>query len=220
MAQRPPPESIRGSWYYLPESANPRKLGEKPPQVLRFRLDGSFTRYIAREDAWSEKERGDYTFDGAFLIIRGRNTDTFRVRPDSFWRWRLEGKKQEQVLLRGLVASDDFVTLPPEDQKEIRILPIRVGIVAPSDTDDVIYDLVYKKDDEPQLVGSFFVEREGPKIWVGVSRYADGIEERTWERIIRESYLDIFRGKPSDVSVVTVRLLDSGESRVFNYAMA
>lgn len=219
MAERPPPESIRGSWYYIASSADPHELGDKPPQVLRFRLDGTFTRYIARQSDWTEKERGEYTFDGAFLIIRGRNTDTFRVRTEEFWRWNLEGKKEEQVLLRGLVKKEDFGELPPEDQKEIRILPIRVGVHAPSDTKDVLYELVYKGEGERRKVGTFFVEREGHKIWVGLIPYVTGIEGRTWERIIRESYLDIFRGKPTDVQVVTVRLLNTGESRVFNYSV-
>lgn len=219
MAERPPPESIRGSWYYLPGSLDPHNLGDKPPQVLRFRLDGTFTRYIARDDGWLEKEKGDYTFDGAFLIVRGRNTDTFRVRTEHFWRWSLEGKKEEQVLLRGLVTEEDFVKLGAEDQKEIRILPIRVSVRARTDTDDAVFDLLYKSDTVELLVASFFVERDGAKVWVGVSPFVEGIEAKTWERIIRESYLDIFRGKPREVQVVTVRMLESGESRVFNYSM-
>lgn len=219
MAERPPPESIRGSWYYLPESADPHNLGDKPPQVLRFRLDGTFTRYIARDDGWLEKEKGDYTFDGAFLIIRGRNTDTFRVQFDRYWRWKLEGKKEEQVLLRGLVTDEDFVELSAEDQKEIRILPIRVGVRSHTDVADGVYDLVYRGESAERVVGAFFVEHNGPKVWVGVSPFAKGIESKTWERIIRESYLDIFRSKPSSVQVVTVRLLENGESRVFNYSM-
>ena len=219
MAERPPPESIRGSWYYLPASLDPHNLGDKPPQVLRFRLDGGFTRYIARDDGWIEKEKGDYTFDGAFLIVRGRNTDTFRVRIERYWRWSLEGKKEEQVLLRGLVTDADFGALDAEDQKEIRILPIRVSVRARSDTDDAVFDLVYKGESGERLVGSFFVEREDAKVWVGVSPFVEGIESKTWERIIRESYLDIFRGKPRDVRVVTVRLLENGDSRVFNYSI-
>ncbi len=219
MAERPPPESIRGSWYYLPSSLDPHNMGEKPPQVLRFRLDGSFTRYIARDDGWIEKEKGDYTFDGAFLIVRGRNTDTFRVRTEAFWRWTLEGKKEEQVLLRGLVTADNFITLGADDQKEIRILPIRVGVQARADTDDAVFDLVYRGEQGEVLVASFFVEREEHKLWVGVSPFVQGIEGKTWERIVRESYLDIFRSKPRDLQVVTVRMLDSGESRVFNYSI-
>lgn len=219
MAQRPPPESIRGSWYYLPISQDPHHLGDKPPQLMRFRLDGTFARYIARDDVWLEKEKGEYTFDGAFLIVRGRNTDTFRVRTDQFWRWTLEGKKEEQVLLRGLVTDEDFTTLGAEDQKEIRILPIRVAVRARGDHDDGVYDLVYRHDGGEVHVGCFFIEREGAKLWVGVSPFVDGIEPKTWERIIRESYLDIFRSKPRDVQVVTVRLLEGGESRVFNYAV-
>lgn len=218
MAERPPPESIRGSWYYVPASADPRALGDKTPQVLRFRLDGTFVRYLVRDAELHEKEHGNYTFDGQFLIIRGRNTDTYRVRTGEYWRWFLEGKKEEQVLLRGLVTPKHFGELSPEDQKEIRILPIRVGVEGPEASRDGIFELVYRKDGSPRVVASFFIETEGSKIWVGLSRFVDGIEDKTWERIIRESYMDIFRGKPAEVRVVTVRMLDSGESRVFNYS--
>lgn len=217
MAERPPPESIRGSWYFLPDSANPLALGDKVPQIMRFRLDGTFSRYLARESEWQEKEKGDYTFDGQFLIIRGRNTDTYRVRCDAFWRWVLEGKKEEQVLLRALISRRDFVELDAEDLKEIRILPIRVGVEAPARADDAIYELVYRKNGVPRTVGSFFIEQDGARLWVGLSRFVKGVEDKTWERVIRDSYLDIFRSKPEDVRVVTVRMLDTDESRVFNY---
>ena len=219
MAGRPPPESIRGSWYYLPASTNPHDLGERPPQLLRFRLDGTFARYLARDDEWVEKERGDYTFDGAFLILRGRNTDTFRVGTQPFWRWTLEGKKEEQVLLRGLLLDDDFGDLNAEDSKEIRILPIRVSVRQNYRADDGVYDLVYRSERGDRRVGVFFVERDDVRAWVGVTPCVEGIEPKTWERIIRESFLDIFCSKPDDIHVVTVRLLDRGESRVFNYSM-
>ena len=123
------------------------------------------------------------------------------------------------MLLRSLVSDSDFVALSADDHKEIRILPIRVGVRVKVDADDAIFDLVYRSEQREVRVGAFFVEREGAKVWVGVSQFAKGIEPKTWERIIRESYLDIFRGKPTDVQVVTVRLLDSGESRVFNYSV-
>lgn len=219
MANRPPPESIRGSWYYIDQEADPHDLGDKPPQVLAFRLDGTFTRYIAKNDEWMQKETGEYTFDGNFLIIRGRNTDTFRVKPAHFWRWNLEGKKQQKALLRGLVTEDDFGELSDEDRKEIRILPIRVGIEAPSDVDGVIYNLVFRREEKQRVVGNFFVERDEQKLWIGVSPFATGIEQRTWERIVRESYLDIYAGKPDDVRVVTVRMLDTDQSKVFNYTV-
>ena len=217
MAERPPPESIRGSWYYLNGDVDPHELGDKPPQVLRFNLDGTFIRYIAKKDGWMEKERGDYTFDGAFLIIRGRNTDTFRVRPKAFWRWNLEGKKESKALVRGLLSDDDFSELSDEDRKEIRILPIRVGIQTPTDNPDAVHELVYRGENGEQLIGTFFVEREGQKLWVGLTPCVDGIEEKTWERIVHESYLDIFRGKPKDIKVVTVRFLHTDDSRVFAY---
>lgn len=220
MQERPLPEAIRGSWYFLPESADPHGPADKGRTVYRFRLDGTFARYILKGEDWTEKEEGDYTFDGAFLIIRGRNTDTYRVRPEGAWKWNLEGKKEDQKLMRGLMKDEDFFELSEKDAKEIRILPIRVTVEAPADHDNVIYDLMYKGEaGNPRRVGSFFVERDGTKRWVGLTRFAEGLQDTTWERIIRESYLDIYAGKPSDVGVVTVRMLDTGESKVFNYSL-
>lgn len=221
MQERPLPESIRGSWYFLAESADPHGPAAKGRSVYRFRLDGTFALYILKGDDWIEKEEGDYTFDGAFLIIRGRNTDTYRVRREGPWKWNLEGKKEDQKLMRGLMKDDDFFELSAKDAKEIRILPIRVNVTAPATHTDVVYDLMYKGEaGEVRRIGSFFVEQSGGgKRWIGLTRFADGLEDKTWERIIRESYLDIFQGKPSDVGVVTVRLLDTDESRVFNYSM-
>ncbi len=221
MQERPPPEAIRGSWYFLPESEDPHKPADKGRQVYRFRLDGTFARYILKSDEWIEKEEGDYTFDGAFLIIRGRNTDTYRVRLEGAWRWNLEGKKEDQKLMRGLMREQDFFDLTEKDAKEIRILPIRATVEAPAEHADVIYDLMHTGESTiPKRIGSFFVERDsGGKLWVGLTRFARGLEDKTWERIIRESFLDIYLGKPSDVKVVTVRLLDTDESRVFSYSM-
>jgi hypothetical protein len=221
MMERLPPEAIRGSWYFLPESADPHGPADKGRQLYRFRLDGTFSRYILKGSDWSEKEEGDYTFDGAFLIIRGRNTDTYRVRPEGAWKWNLEGKKEDQKLMRGLMKEDDFFDLSDKDAKEIRILPIRATVEAPAEHDDVVYDLMHTGEaGHPRRIGSFFVERSSDgKIWVGLTRFASGLQDTTWERIIRESFLDIFLGKPSDVTVVTVRLLDTDESRVFNYSV-
>ena len=221
MQERPPPESIRGSWYFLPESADPHGPADKGRHLYRFRLDGTFTRYILKGEDWSEKESGDYTFDGAFLIIRGRNTDTYRVRREGAWRWNLEGKKENQKLMRGLMRENDFFELSEKDAKEIRILPIRATVAVPVDHSDAVFDIMHRSNGgHPRRIGSFFVERSGGgKIWVGLTRFATGLRAETWERIIRESFLDVHLGKPSDISVVTVRLLDTDESHVFSYSM-
>ncbi len=221
MAERPLPEAIRGSWFYYPISADPRKAGDKPLLVYRFRLDGTFNLYTVRDGNWIDKEKGDYTFDGQFLIIRGRNTDTYRVRPKLFWKWTLEGKKEDCLLARG-IADDENVSLTPEQQKEIRILPIRVSVLEQPGGTDGIYQLVYHVDEEEIVVGSIFVEYEPDegRMWIGLSQFTQDIEPKTWERIVRESFLDIHMGKPNDINVVTLRTLHDNESTVFNYAIA
>lgn len=218
MRDRPLPETIRGSWYYLPASADPNKPSDRGVFVYRFRLDGTFTLYTIRDGSWTEKESGDYTFDGAFLIVRGRNTDTYRVRNEHFWRWRLEGKKEDYVLLRALATEESFIDLGEAQRKEIRILPIRVSVRNPFDSPDAIHKLVYSFEGVEEQVGTLFVERSGDNLWIGLTPIATGIDEKTWERIVRESFLDIYLGKPDDIRVVTLRLLDENDSTVFNYA--
>ena len=218
MAERLPPEAIRGSWYWVPEKLDPKKPGDKPLQIVRFRLDGTFSRYLCRERAWEEKEHGDYTFDGSFLILRGRATDTFRVKTDEYWRWVLEGNKDFTYLLRGLVSVDDFRPMTEEDQKEVKLLPIRAVIKSSVDHDEAIFDVVFEHEGKSHPIGSFFVEREGSRLWVGVTPFVEELDLKVWERIVRESYLDMFLNKPDNVGVVTVRLLDGQESRIFNYS--
>jgi hypothetical protein len=219
MSRRLMPEAIRGCWYYVSEKFDFKDPVNKPRQVLTFRVDGSFVRYQFKDQSRKEIERGDYTFDGNFLILRGRTTETYRVRTKFSWRWTLEGKKDDHYLMRGLVTEDVFQTLSAEDQKEIRILPMRVAVRSELEGQDLIYDLVYEPAGrKPIAIGAFFVEAEDDgRRFIGLTPYVEGIAPKTWERIIQDSYLDIFLGKPTDVRVVTVRLLSTGESMVFNY---
>lgn len=219
MSSRFLPEAIRGVWFYVPEDFDLERGHERTRQQLAFRIDGSFTRYQIKNDSRRAIETGDYTFDGNFLILRGRNTDTFRVRQSGYWRWELEGKKKEQHLLRALIDLDAPHELSAAAARDIRILPLRVQIQGRDKGDDAIFEAIYKPaEGEARLVATFFVEEHpGQKRWVGITPLVHGIEPATWERIIADSFLDLYLGKPDDVGVVTLRLLDSGESRVFNY---
>lgn len=212
------PEAVRGCWYYVPETFEIAKGLQRPYQILSFAADGSFQRYQIKSERRKATESGDYTYDGNFLIIRGRNTETFRVNRRSFWRWDLEGKKKGHCLLRGLFTEADEGELTEAQSRDIRILPLRAKVESDFEGDDVIYRLVYEgSGDERILLGSFFVEyHDDNRLWVGISPIVAGIEPPTWERIIRDSFLDMHLGKP-DVGVVTTRLLDTDESRVFNY---
>lgn len=219
MSSRFLPEAIRGVWFYVAEDFEMDRGHERTRQQLAFRIDGSFTRYQIKNDSRRAIENGDYTYDGNFLILRGRNTDTFRVRQKGHWRWDLEGKKKEHHLLRALIDLDAPPELSASVARDIRILPLRVQIKGRFSGPDTIFEAIYKPTEgEPILVGTFFTETHpDQKRWVGITPLVQGIEIKTWERIIEDSFLDLFAGKPDDVSVVTLRLLDTGESRVFNY---
>ena len=219
MVSQTHPEAVRGTWYYVPEDFELADGLKKPHQILAFRVDGSFTRYQVKNERRKVVETGDYTYDGNFLILRGRSTDTFRVRRPFFWRWELEGKKKDQHLLRALVAPHHLPALSESQARDLRILPLRARIHADHDGDDLIYRMVFTESEEPILLGTFFVEphTDGHR-WIGLTPLVQGVEPKTWERIIRDSFLDLFCGKPDDITVVTIRLLDDDSSRVFNYA--
>ena len=212
------PEAVRGCWYYIPESFQIEGGLNRAHQVLAFGVDGSFIRYQIKSGRRKIAEEGDYTFDGNFLIIRGRNTDTFRVRRHSFRRWSLEGKKKTHHLIRGLFDDAD-ISLTDAALRDIRILPLRAQVQADFTGEHVIYRLTYDQDEEaPVLLATFFVEHhDDGRRWIGITPLAQGIEPKTWQRIMEDSFLDMFLGKPDDVRVVTLRLLDTDESRSFNY---
>ena len=217
MAERPLPENIRGSWYFVSEKRASNRDAE--PLVFQFRLDGSFSLFTLRSGTRIEKERGEYTFDGNFLILRGRTTETYRVRTQTHWRWTLEGKKEAHQLVRGMISDDDLVDLSAAESKEIRILPIRVAVVEENSVADVIYELGFEsaEHDRRLPVASLFAEFDGHQMWVGLTTYVTGIEVRTWERIIQDSFLDFHLNKPSEIRVVTIRFYGTDEVRVFNY---
>ncbi|GEM_PF-1654378 len=231
MNDRPLPETIRGSWYLISKKSKTKKAIERPLQILRFRLDASFSIYARvdegknqdnPEPTWSEVESGDYTFDGGFLILRGTTTETYRVKRFNHWKWELEGNKYFSDMLRGKISEAEFVDLDEETLKEIRILPIRVEAQTKSKgLDDAIIDLVYTHDGRHIHLASFFTSDEGwNRFGIGLSPFYDGISAQTWERIIRESYFDMYLGKPKNIGIVTIRFLNAPDShpRIFNYS--
>ncbi len=216
---RPLPQAVRGCWYYVPPSFEVEDGLDNPRQVMSFNVDGTFTRYEIKKDRRKDAETGEYTFDGHFLIIRGRRTHTFRVHRPAFWRWKLEGKKKSWVLLRGLASEDARDNaLPEEDRRDIKLLPLRARIEADFSDEDVIHRVIYDQDErQRRLLGTFFVEHlPGEHLWVGVTPLVCDLSPKTWERIIKESYLGKFLGKPKDIDAVTVHLLDCHQSREFD----
>ncbi len=212
---RPLPEAVRGCWYFFASDSAPEEARKKGSlQVLSFAVDGTYSRYKLKENSRKLSESGEYTFDGNFLILRGRRTLTFRVRRSTFWHWQLEDKKKSYILVRGLLADEQRPTLPDDQRRDIRLLPLRARIEADYDGDggDVIHRIVYEVEDQGRrLLATFFVEAGDDQRLIGLTPLVEGVEPRTWERIIRESYVDLFLGSPKNLGQVILMVLDGDE---------
>lgn len=216
------PEAVRGCWYLVPTEYDLSKGVEGSYQVYTFGLDGSFRRHQVKSGRLKQAESGDYTFDGNFLILRGRQTETYRVRRPLEWRWELEGKNKDQYLMRALVDEAGFTELDEGAGRSLRILPLRAQVEQDFEEGPPMYRVVYRGDEggDAVLLGTFFVEdHPDGRRWIGLTPMASGLEESTWERIISDSFLDMYCGRPDGVAVVTIRFLNSDASRVFNYRM-
>ena len=228
---QPLPEAIRGAWYLLKEAEAPE--GEEPLpktfQQLDLRIDGGFTRFLIKGGRRKEQEQGDYTFDGNFLILRGRNTDTYRVRPERWWDWSLEDKKERWRLRRALLdPKRDFGRLDPDDARDIRLLPLRVQIEDRFGDDRTsnglppaphTHRLIYRGEDDssgaPRVVGTPCgqLAAGGPRLWVGLGRSTESLDDKTWQRIVEEVYLlEVLQG-PGTIETVEVELLDADDRR-------
>lgn len=220
MTERLLPEAIRGSWYLLRPNGTAVEALEDKAQLLALRIDGSFSRYTLDGAKRELKEEGDYTFDGDFLIVRGRNTDTFRVTPETPWRWHLEAKKKSRRLFRGVLDERDFVELDDEARKEVRMLPMRVRVDTPfADDQDAIFELTYApKEGSEQRIGCFSVDREpnSEALWVGLTPVAQNVSAETWEKVIRNAYLKSYRDAADDVGWVSLEIVGTGAVREFD----
>jgi len=220
------PEAIRGSWYLLADDDKPiGEAIEKKGQLLALRLSGTFCCYdLAREDggiAKVEKDSGDYTFDGDFLILRGRNTETYRVRIGKDWRWSLETKKKRSKLVRGQMTASDFFELDAHERAEIATLAHRVQVETPfSDSDDAIFELVYSPSSERRLrLGYFSVDLDAAngELWLGLTPLVTNLSADTWQKIIAHACAMMVRINPARIDRI---LLDiAGHAvRVINVA--
>lgn len=220
------PEAIRGCWYFVPQDTVIKNGSLRSSQILAMRVDGTFKRYEIKSGRRKLLESGDYSYDGSFLILRGRNSETFRVHRDSFWRWSLEGRRKDHYLIRDLITEENFIDLSDKHRRDIRILPLRAQIEATdSGEEDQIFRITFRPEDSdptdsPILLGSFFFEDNQPgRRWIGLTPLASGIEPATWERIIHDSFMDVFCSKPQELSVITIRFLDTDQSKVSSYGI-
>lgn len=232
MTNPPPPEAIRGCWFFIPDASPQAQSGQKISSLLQFNLDGSFTRFQIKDNTRKDIEQGTYTFDGKFLILRGRITDTFRVSYSSFFHWNLEGKKDGQALVRGFIKPDNLPELSPTEQKEIRLLSLRVAIndeqthplsaeltESKDGISNGIFQLTYQNTEQQSVhIANFFVEyHPNNRLWIGLTPFTPDIDPELWQRIICDCFLDNYLKKPDDIAVVTIRLLDTDHSQTFNY---
>jgi hypothetical protein len=217
-----PPEAIRGSWYLLADDATPPATALKGgAQLLAFQLDGRFKRYeIAvpgTKDGKVEKETGDYTFDGDFLILRGRNTETFRVSIEQDWLWFLEAKKKSRRLIRGELTASDFFEFDADGRREIDALPMRARVESVFfDDTDAIFNLVFSPGEgDSRRIGCFSVDPDpqNQDLWVGLIPIAQNLGDDTWEKIIRQSYIGLYRKNPTDIGRVLIEIMGPADSR-------
>lgn len=212
MTSRPYPEAIRGAWYMMRQEEPVDKARERDTYELYiYRLDGTFSRIQLKDGHVKSQEHGDFTFDGEFLITRGRNTETYRVDAKSTREWTIETKKHAFTMKRSLFAPDD-AALSSADLRDIRILPIRVKVTFPSDTLGTSHGLLtFDRGgdlEKPLILGEVAVELLNNRklCWIGLTKRADGIEPQTWDRILRESVFDL--GLEDTDNVEELELLD------------
>lgn len=205
------PEAIRGAWYFIPDTlpspAGPQgqlsrdALLTHHAQLLAMDIDGGFRRYELWADGQRlekvEKEAGDYVFDGDFLILRARATDTFRLQVESAWCWGLESQKKCWRMVRGLLGARDFFELDADERRDLDTFSLRVEAVHPfSEARDSIYELVFNPPGaEPLQLGSFSVDldTELNELWVGLIPRVTNLPAGTWQKLITQAYLSRYR---------------------------
>lgn len=213
MMQRPLPEAICGIWFlFKHDDSFERAQIKKTYEVLTFRLNGTFARQAFKEGHKREYEQGDYTFDGEFLITRGRNTETYRVKPAHYAQWELESRKTVFLLQRTPCAFGTWDVLEESARRDLRILPIRVSIEQVHPNVD-LYALTYGAEGATSvLLGYLSLEQrvEHSKLWVGVMRLVEGLEPESWYGIARDGLVDLHLGKPKGFDTLDVQFFDSG----------
>lgn len=216
------PEAIRGLWFMVQDGEGMvDALSSLSIELYTFNLQGRFVRVVLRDGVRREHESGDYTFDGNFLITRGRSTETYRVNVEGPMRWLLEGKKGMVWLCRrALDEQDEELELPELDAevvRELRILPIRVRF-EPFTVQEQLrsWRILYDRDgklETPLWLGSLSLDDDSPSsLWAGITTYVRGLDTRTWQRFVSDAFLSHHpdaRGEA--LTELVVQFLDSGE---------
>lgn len=205
------PEAIRGSWYLLADDDKPLADAiEKKGQLLTLHLTGKFSRYeLSTEDgatAKVEKDSGDYTFDGDFLILRGNNTETYRVRVDQDWCWSLEAKKKKRKIVRGNLLKADFIALDADEIAELNKHSHRVKVeTAFANKYNAIFELVFQPKASRRLrIGCFSVDIDpnNNELWLGLTPLVTNLSADLWQQIVAQSCGDLVRANPAKIERV------------------
>jgi hypothetical protein len=197
--QQPLPETIRGAWYNVGSGGSVAETVQEDGEILVFDLDGGFVRYELDEGHRAKSEEGDYTFDGQFLILRGKNTTTYRVDVEAPWRWRLEGKRDERLLLRGLVDRDESIDVSGERSEAIGRTPGRVFVRSDFDGEEggEICTFVHEpKDGETIEIGACYTDGDEEVFQIYLTPFVEGLDRPTWEKVVIKAYLDVHRDGP------------------------
>ena len=214
------PEAIRGLWFMVKDGAGmAQDVAKLSVELYVFHINGQFQRVLLREGARREHEGGHYTFDGGFLITRGRTTETYRVIIEGPTHWLLDGKKGMVSLCRGLLDEDDQPLASPAldgpAQRELRILPARVRFERFAQQDQlsawrILYDRDGKSSPEATWLGTLSTDMDdADTLWCGITPHVAGLEARVWRRFVTEAYLPTHH--PGPLKHVITHFLDSGE---------
>jgi hypothetical protein len=183
MSERLWPEAICGAWFMGEPEGMEQAWREGVCDLYLFRVDGTFTRWGRRKGYVRETERGDYTFDGDFLITRGRNTETYRVGVEARGDWTLEDKKGQSRMVRRLVEQ---AALPEDAARDLRILPVRVTFAPLLEETPEVLLASYTRGEDEHALGLVTLERRRERGWAGVTRLESTLGRETWARAIAE----------------------------------
>lgn len=215
------PEAVRGVWFLLNGESDPLKAREAQTfDVMTFGMDGAYACATLKNGFRRQHEAGDYTFDGEFLITRGRNTETYRVNVRSPWRWELEDRRHTITIVRALFDEEaGRPTLAESYARDLRILPLRAQFREFGQSELSAYEIVYDAGGElerPIVLGTLAVEfLDEDWTWLGIMPTVTGVDAKTWGRIAREGFLGFHLNRtiPADHEV-TVHVFDVDE--IFN----
>lgn len=215
MSERPYPETIRGAWFLIPEKTT-RAVAhrEQTYELLHFELGGGFAHTQVKGGQAKHQLGGEYTFDGEFLITRTRASETYRVQSPELTRWIIETPKGSESLHRTL--RDSHGPISAELQKELRILPIKARPHVMLSCEKSPWLLAVETEQGALELGVVSVDASlaPQRLWLGVMPLVEGVELRTWLRILTESLLPALPEALTQCKGLDVQFLNDPEGLI------